>query len=172
MAKAYWVTSYRSISDPEKLAAYARLAGPAIAPFGGRYLARGNAVAAYEAGLKERIVISEFPSVAQAIAAHESAAYQEALQALGNAAVRDLRIVETLDEDEAGDLLDHLERIGEPARPEVVPDAIDLVAQFSRQHRFLAVQMVSFNKRRTSLVRFRVRPQVARGVCRSSSRLL
>jgi uncharacterized protein (DUF1330 family) len=55
MAKAYWVTAYRSISDPEKLAAYARLAGPAIAPFGGRYLARGNAVAAYEAGLKERI---------------------------------------------------------------------------------------------------------------------
>ena len=97
MAKAYWVTAYRSISDPEKLAAYARLAGPAIAPFGGRYLARGNAVAAYEAGLKERIVISEFPGVAQAIAAHDSAAYQEALRALGNAAVRDLRIVEGLE---------------------------------------------------------------------------
>jgi uncharacterized protein (DUF1330 family) len=91
MAKAYWVTAYRSISDAEKLAAYATLAGPAIAPFGGRYLARGNAVAAYEAGLKERIVISEFSSVAQAIAAHDTAAYQEALQALGNAAVRDLR---------------------------------------------------------------------------------
>jgi uncharacterized protein (DUF1330 family) len=97
MAKAYCVTSYRSISDPEKLAAYAKLAGPATAPFGGRYLARGNEVAAYEAGLKERIVISEFPSVAQAIAAHDSAAYQEALQALGNAAVRDLRIVDGLE---------------------------------------------------------------------------
>ena len=97
MAKAYWVTAYRSISDAEKLAAYAGLAGPAIAPFGGRYLARGNAVAAYEAGLKERIVISEFPSVAQAIAAHDSAAYQDALQALGNGAVRDLRIVEGLE---------------------------------------------------------------------------
>ena len=54
-------------------------------------------MAAYEAGLKERIVISEFPSVAQAIAAHDSAAYQEALQALGNAAVRDLRIVDGLE---------------------------------------------------------------------------
>ena len=63
MPKAYWVTSYRKINDPEKLAAYAKLAGPAIAPFGGRYLARGTAVAAFEAGLKERIVISEFPSV-------------------------------------------------------------------------------------------------------------
>ena len=91
MPKAYWVTCYRSISNPAALAAYAELAGPSIAPFGGRYLARGNAVAAYEAGLKERIVISEFPSVAQAIAAHDTAAYQEALQALGNAAVRDLR---------------------------------------------------------------------------------
>ena len=97
MPKAYWISTYRSVRDPEALAAYARLAGPAIAPFGGRYLARGNAVAAYEAGLKERIVISEFPSVAQAIAAHDSAAYQEALRALGNAAVRDLRIVEGLE---------------------------------------------------------------------------
>ena len=97
MAKGYWVTSYRSISDPDKLAAYAKLASPAIAAFGGRYLARGSAVAAYEAGLRERIVISEFPSVEQAIAAHDSQGYQEALKALGNAAVRDLRIVEGLE---------------------------------------------------------------------------
>ena len=97
MPKGYWVTSYRSISDPAKLAAYAKLAPPAIAPFGGRYLARGSPAAAYEAGLKERIVISEFPSVAQAIAAHDSPAYQEALNALGNGAVRDLRIIEGLE---------------------------------------------------------------------------
>jgi len=97
MAKGYWVTSYRSISDPQKLAAYAALAPAAIAPFGGRYLARGTAAAAYEAGLKERIVISEFPSVASAIAAHDSAAYQAALAALGNGAVREIRIVEGLE---------------------------------------------------------------------------
>jgi uncharacterized protein (DUF1330 family) len=97
MAKAYWVTVYRSISDPEKLAAYARLAPPAIAPFGGRYLARGTAAAAYEAGQKERIVISEFPSVEKANAAYASPAYREALKALGNGAVRDIRIVEALE---------------------------------------------------------------------------
>jgi uncharacterized protein (DUF1330 family) len=97
MAKGYWLTSYRSISDPDKLAAHARLAGPAIAPFGGRYLARGTAAAAYEAGQRERIVISEFPSVERAIAAHDSSAYQEALRALGNGAVRKLRIVEGLE---------------------------------------------------------------------------
>ena len=50
MPKGYWVTVYRSISDPQKLAAYAQLAPPAIAPFGGRYLARGTAAAAFEAG--------------------------------------------------------------------------------------------------------------------------
>ena len=97
MPKAYWVTCYRSITDPDKLAAYAKLAPEAIAPFGGRYLARGTAAVAYEAGLRERIVISEFPNVEQAVAAHDSAAYQEALRALGNGAVRDLRIVEGLE---------------------------------------------------------------------------
>ena len=97
MPKAYWVTNYRSISDPQKLAAYAKLAPEAIMPFGGRYLARGTAAQAYEAGQKERIVISEFPSVEKAIAAHDSPAYQEALRALGDGAVRDLRIVEGLE---------------------------------------------------------------------------
>jgi uncharacterized protein (DUF1330 family) len=97
MPKAYWVTCYRAISDPQKVAAYAKLAPLAIAPFGGRYLARATATAAYEAGQKERIVMSEFPSVDKAIAAYESLAYQEALNALGNGAVRDIRIVEGLE---------------------------------------------------------------------------
>jgi uncharacterized protein (DUF1330 family) len=95
--KAYWVTSYRSISNPDALAAYAKLAGPAIAPFGGRYLARGTAANAYESGLRERIVISEFPSVEQANAAYNSAGYQQALKVLGDGAVRDIRIVEGLE---------------------------------------------------------------------------
>jgi uncharacterized protein (DUF1330 family) len=73
------------------------LAPPAIAPFGGRYLARGTAAAAFEAGQKERIVMSEFPSVEKAIAAYQSPAYQNALKALDNGAVRDIRIVEGLD---------------------------------------------------------------------------
>jgi len=97
MPKAYWVVSYRAISDPQKLAAYAKLAPAATAPFGARYLARGTAAAAFEAGVKERIVITEFPSVQQAIAAYESPAYQAALQALGDGAERDVRIIEGLE---------------------------------------------------------------------------
>ena len=52
MAKAYWVATYRSISNPDAMAAYAKLAGPAIAAGGGRALARGMPTQVYEGGLQ------------------------------------------------------------------------------------------------------------------------
>jgi uncharacterized protein (DUF1330 family) len=94
MAKAYWVACYRSISDQDALTAYAKLAAPAISAAGGRFLARGTAAKAYEAGLAQRVVIIEFDSVDRAVAAHDSEGYQAALKVLGKAADRDLRIVE------------------------------------------------------------------------------
>ena len=94
MAKAYWISAYRSVRDEEALAAYARLAGPALQAAGGRFLARGLPARVYEGGLNQRIVIIEFDSVARAIAAHDSAVYQQALRVLGDGAERDLRIVE------------------------------------------------------------------------------
>ena len=94
MAKAYWVSVYRSISNPDALAAYAKLAGPALTAAGGKFLARGVPAQVYEKGLQQRAVLIEFESVAAAIAAHDSPAYQEALKALANGAERDLRIVE------------------------------------------------------------------------------
>jgi uncharacterized protein (DUF1330 family) len=97
MTKAYAVVAYRSISDPQKLADYAKLALPAVAPFGARVLARGEAAVALEHGLKERTVIVEYPSLEKAIAAYGSAAYSEALKALGDGAVRDFRIVDGVD---------------------------------------------------------------------------
>ena len=39
-------------------------------------------------------MILQFDSVAQALAAHDSPAYQEALRVLGDAVDRDLRIIE------------------------------------------------------------------------------
>ncbi|HUI59417.1 MAG TPA: DUF1330 domain-containing protein [Steroidobacteraceae bacterium] len=93
MAKAYWVVCYREIKDPNKLAAYARLAGPAIEAGGGRALARGTATKAFEAGQLERTVVIEFDSVEHAVAAHDSPAYQAAIKALDGGAVRDVRIV-------------------------------------------------------------------------------
>ena len=94
MPKAYWISAYHAVRDPEALAAYAKLAGPAIQHAGGRFLARGAPVQVYERGVMQRIVLIEFDSVAQATAAHDSPAYQEALRALGKAVDRDLRIVE------------------------------------------------------------------------------
>jgi uncharacterized protein (DUF1330 family) len=96
MAKAYWIAFYRSISNPDALAAYAKLAGPAIAAAGGRFLARGNAAKAYEAGVAQRVVVIEFDSVEKAVAAHDSEGYQAALKVFGKAAERDMRIVEGL----------------------------------------------------------------------------
>jgi uncharacterized protein (DUF1330 family) len=94
MPKAYWVSVYRAVHDADKLAAYAKLAGPALTAAGGRFLARGEPAKVYENGLKQRTVLLEFDSVAQAIAAHDSPAYQEALAALGNGVDREIRILE------------------------------------------------------------------------------
>lgn len=74
---AYWVSIYHEIRDEQKMAAYAALAGPALTSAGGRFLARGLPEKVYEGGLEQRVVIMEFDSVAAAIAAHDSPAYQE-----------------------------------------------------------------------------------------------
>jgi uncharacterized protein (DUF1330 family) len=96
MAKGYWIPFYRSISDPAALAGYAKLAGPAVSN-GGRFLARGGTVRTYEQGIAQRTIAVEFDSIEQAIAAHDSPAYQEALALLGNTCERDIRIVEGVD---------------------------------------------------------------------------
>jgi uncharacterized protein (DUF1330 family) len=97
MAKAYWVVCYRSISDPAARDAYTKLAVPAVLASGGRFLARGLPAKTYESGINERTVLVEFDSLDEAIAAHDSPGYQAALAVLGNAAERDLRIVEGID---------------------------------------------------------------------------
>ena len=95
MPKAYMVVTYRSISNPDALVAYAKIAGPAIQAAGGKFLVRGSPSKTYEAGMNERTVVVEFPSVEQAIAAYDGAGYKKALDVLGKgSAVRDMRIVE------------------------------------------------------------------------------
>jgi uncharacterized protein (DUF1330 family) len=94
IARSVWVSPYRAVNDPDKLAAYAKLAGPTLVVNGARFLARGVPAKIYEFGLLEHTVLIEFDSVEQAIAAHDSPAYQEALAALGNGADREIRIIE------------------------------------------------------------------------------
>ena len=94
MAKGYWVTFYRSISDLAALAEYGKLAGPEIAAGGGKSLSRGMPAKVYEAGLKERAVLIEFESVEKAVATFESPRYQAAAKLLAGKVERDIRIVE------------------------------------------------------------------------------
>jgi uncharacterized protein (DUF1330 family) len=95
MAKGYWVVAYHEIKNQEAFQAYAKMAMPVITAAGGKYLARGNPTAVHEAGLNQRVVLIEFPSLQAAIACHDGKPYQEALKPLAGGAVkRDMRIVE------------------------------------------------------------------------------
>ncbi|MBB3178212.1 DUF1330 domain-containing protein [Variovorax sp. Sphag1AA] len=96
MPKAYWISTYRAVKDADKLAAYAKLAGPALTSNGARFLARGMPSKVYELGVMQRTVLIEFDSVEQATAAHDSPAYKEALAALGDGADREIRIIEAV----------------------------------------------------------------------------
>jgi len=94
MPKGYWITIYRSVSKPEALAAYGKLAGPAITAGGGRFVVRGMPAKTYEAGLNQRTVIIEFDNLEKAIATFESPEYQAARKLLEGAAERDIRFAE------------------------------------------------------------------------------
>jgi uncharacterized protein (DUF1330 family) len=94
MAKAYWVVTYRAIKNQDAFAAYAKLAVPAVQASGGRFIVRGDPAKTYEAGMNQRVVVIEFESIQKALAAHDTKEYGAALEALGNGAERDIRIVE------------------------------------------------------------------------------
>jgi len=94
VAKAYWVVTYRSIKNEKARGEYARIAVPALEKAGGRFLAAGMPAKAWESGMIQRVVLVEFDSLEKAIAAHDTPAYKEALRALGDAADRDMRVVE------------------------------------------------------------------------------
>jgi uncharacterized protein (DUF1330 family) len=94
---AYWIAEYAEISDPDKLAAYAAIAGPALEASGGTFLARGLPEQVYEIGQATRTVLIRFDSVDAARAAHDTDEYARALAALGDGAKRDIRIVPGLD---------------------------------------------------------------------------
>lgn len=93
---AYWINTFTSITDPDRLERYAALAGPAMTAAGGRFLARGNPDHAFEGATKLRTTLIEFPDARAAAAAYESAAYQAALEILGDGATREIRIISGL----------------------------------------------------------------------------
>jgi len=95
MAKGYMISAHRSEADSEKRAAYLDLAAPALLAAGGKFLAAGDCrVVAKENGIEQRTVLIEFESFEAAVAAYESDAYQNALDALAGGADRDVRLFE------------------------------------------------------------------------------
>ena len=97
MPKGYWIATYKAVRDPAKLAEYAKIAAPAMEAGGARFLARGMPAKVFEAGLNQRTVVIEFPSVEAALKTHDSETYQKALKVLGTSAEREIRIVEGLE---------------------------------------------------------------------------
>ena len=97
MTKSYLVVCYQKILNPDKLRTYAQLAPKAMLPRGAKILARDGQVRAFEDGLAERTVIVEFPSFDEAVEAYNSKEYQAAVTALGDGAIRDVRIVEGIE---------------------------------------------------------------------------
>ena len=78
------------------MAKYAALAGPAMMAAGGRILARGMPIAVKEAGEATRTVVIEWDSLEAVENAYASEDYQEALTALGDGAIRDIRYTEVV----------------------------------------------------------------------------
>ncbi len=66
------------VHDPEAYRAYTSKVPATLAPFGGRFLARGGATETLEGEWRpQRIVVLEFPDAASAKAWHASPAYAE-----------------------------------------------------------------------------------------------
>ena len=94
MPKGYILAAHRSPANPKKREAYIKLALPAIASAGGKFIAQTTDIIAKENGKNERTVLVEFESLEKAIQAYNSHGYQKALKALDNGSDRDLRIFE------------------------------------------------------------------------------
>ena len=93
MPKGYWIITFRSVTDASKLDRYIELAAPVLSAAAVRFVVRGMPAKVYEAGVQERTVVIEFESVEKAIEVYESAEYQKSVEALGDGAVRDVRVI-------------------------------------------------------------------------------
>jgi uncharacterized protein (DUF1330 family) len=94
---AYWINTFVQITDEDKVARYAALAGDAMTAAGGRFLARGNPAHTFEEARDLRTALIEFDSVDAAVAAYNSPEYQDALRVLDGGARRQIRIMDGLD---------------------------------------------------------------------------
>ncbi len=93
---ALWI-AHVTVTDEDAYGRYAKLAGPAIADHGGKFLARGARFVQLEGKERPRNVVARFPSLEEAVACYNSPAYQEALSHAKDASERELMVVEIED---------------------------------------------------------------------------
>ena len=95
---AYWVARSK-INDPVEYKKYTDRVPAILAQYGGKVLARCGRFKILEGPEKfQRFVVIEFPSLEQAVACHDSAAYREAASfRRGGAGEVELVIVESGD---------------------------------------------------------------------------
>jgi uncharacterized protein (DUF1330 family) len=75
-----YVIAELEVTDPAGFEAYRKGVPATIAAYGGRYLARGGGLESLEGGwAPKRMVVLEFPSMAQAKAWYTSAEYRDLL---------------------------------------------------------------------------------------------
>ena len=78
---AAYVVAELEVTDPAGFDEYRKAVPATITAYGGRYLVRGGALDPLEGGwVPKRIVILEFPSVAQAKAWYTSVEYRDLLK--------------------------------------------------------------------------------------------
>lgn len=76
-----YVIANVEVFDNDAYGQYAALAGPAVAKYGGKFLARGGAAEVIEGGWgAHRVVVVEFDTVEQAKKCYSSPEYDEARQ--------------------------------------------------------------------------------------------
>ncbi|SMX39227.1 DUF1330 domain-containing protein [Octadecabacter ascidiaceicola] len=82
------------VKDDDEYAKYAVLAGPAVAKYGGEFLARGGEVEVMEGTTRARCVIIRFADMDTAKSFYNGPEYQEALRFALPVSERDYKFVE------------------------------------------------------------------------------
>lgn len=82
------------VKDADEYGKYAALAGPAVAKYGGEFLARGGAVEVMEGTTRARCVIIRFSDMETAKSFYHGPEYQKALRYALPVSDRDYKFVE------------------------------------------------------------------------------
>lgn len=90
-----YAVSMVTVTNPDKYQEYIKLAGPAVAKYGGKFIARGGNTTVMEGEFGyNRLVVCEFPSAERAKEFYDSPEYTEARSKRKDAANFNMVIVD------------------------------------------------------------------------------